>query len=64
MIGWIWKRIEPLVQAAITHRILKYDRSLMERGEIRPPDTEGPESDHLPPASLQPIGEDPIQAQV
>ena len=45
MVAWLWKRLEPYVQAAITDRVLKYNRSLVERGEIRPPNTEGPNSD-------------------
>ena len=57
MIEWIWKEIEPLVQAAIADRIVKYNKSLVDRGEIQPPDTEGPDSNDQPPgASLQPVG--------
>lgn len=56
MVKWLWNLIEPYVQAAITDRVLKYNWFLVERGEIRPPDTEGPKSDYPPGASLHPVG--------
>ncbi len=56
MIVWLWKRIEPYVQATITDRILKYNQFLIEREDIRPPDTEGPKSHHPLGASLHPCG--------
>ncbi len=42
MIPFFWRRIEPLVQAAITDRILKFHGVLIERGQLPPARSAGP----------------------
>ena len=42
MIAFFWRRIEPLVQAAITDRILKFRKGLTERGQLPPAPPAGP----------------------
>ena len=34
MIRWIYSKFEPLVQSAITNRILKFHKALVDRGQI------------------------------
>ena len=42
MIAFCWRRIEPLVHAAITDRILKFHKALIERGQLPPVRPAGP----------------------
>ncbi len=37
MINWIYSQFEPLVQSAITNRILKFHSAMIDRGQIEPP---------------------------
>ena len=36
MVKFFWRRIESLVQTAITNRILLFHKALIERGQIPP----------------------------
>lgn len=45
MIPFFWRRIEPLVQAAITDRILKFHKALIERGRQLPARSAGPDTE-------------------
>lgn len=33
---WLWKKIEPKFQAAITNRILLFHEAMINRGQIKP----------------------------
>ncbi len=37
MIRWIYSRFEPLIQSAITNRILKFHQAMIDRGQIPGP---------------------------
>jgi len=36
MIDWLFKKLEPLIQAAITNRVLKFHDAMIDRGQIPP----------------------------
>ena len=42
MMAFFWRRIEPLVQAVITDRILMFHKALVERGQLSPASPAGP----------------------
>jgi hypothetical protein len=37
MTGWIYSRLEPLIQSAITNRILKFHQAMIDREQIPAP---------------------------
>jgi len=45
MIDWIFRRLEPRIQAAITDRIVTFYEALVERGQIAAPPSILPVSD-------------------
>ena len=36
MTKWLWKKLEPYVNAKITMRILMFHEAMIERGQIKP----------------------------
>ena len=46
--NWLWKRLEPRIQAVITDRILKFNAGLIERGQIPKAPQPGPVAENKP----------------
>ena len=52
MKAWIFKKFSDMLEAAITMRIVMFHDAMIKRGQIPPPQMEGPQAQDLPGSSI------------